>query len=476
MADDVTPPTNPHEGPGKGKTFFDRAKTVAGTGNYDYAIDMYIEGLNREPFNVEEHKSLRDTALRRKVTGGKPAGGLLGPKLPYKGKTPKEAMLNAEFLLAKDVGNIPAMLTLFRNAVAGEWNAVAVWIGDMLLEANRTTKNPKFEIFTEMADTYVKIHEYKRALEAVQHAIRMKPNNMELEAQAKDIAAMDVLREGNYDKGGGFQHSIKDKDMTKQLLEEENLNRSEEYRTKAVALARAEYEKNPKEVQTIAKYSRALQEMEDEASENIAIEMLMKAFAETQVYRFKADIGTIKIKQFRRKMNAIKDALKADPKNVQMQEQLVQVAKERLAFELEEFAERSERFPTDMTVRYEYGVRLYESKHYDEAIVAFQQAQNSPKYRVDALHKLGRSFMAQHMIPEALDTLKKAIDEYEMANSGDKTSKDLFYWYAVALQENGNIPEAIDIYSKIVRWDIGYRDARIRLAALRGQGPAAPTT
>ena len=74
--------TNSIEGPGKGKAFFDRAKAVAATGNYDYAIDMYIEGLNREPFNVEEHKQLRDTALRRKVSGGKAAGGLLGPKLP----------------------------------------------------------------------------------------------------------------------------------------------------------------------------------------------------------------------------------------------------------------------------------------------------------------------------------------------------------------------------------------------------------
>ena len=34
---------DPHEGPGKGKAFFDRARSVAATGNFDYAIDMYIE-------------------------------------------------------------------------------------------------------------------------------------------------------------------------------------------------------------------------------------------------------------------------------------------------------------------------------------------------------------------------------------------------------------------------------------------------
>jgi tetratricopeptide (TPR) repeat protein len=474
MTEIDTPPENPNEGPGKGKTFFDRAKTVAGTGNYDYAIDMYIEGLNREPFNVEEHKSLRDTALRRKVTGGKPAGGLLGPKLPYKGKTPKEALLNAEFLLAKDVGHIPSMLTMFRNAVVAGWNPVALWIGEILLEANRTTKTPKIEIFIEMTDTYEKMKEFPKALEALQQAIKLKPNNMEMDARAKGLAAQDVLAKGNYDQGGGFQGSIKDKEMTKQLLEEENLNRSEEYRTKAVAIARADYEAKPKEVQTIAKYSRALQEMDDEASENIAIEMLTKAYAETQVYRFKADIGSIRIKQFSRNMRMLKDAIKANPDDAHLKEQLIQAAKDRLAFELVEFAERSDRFPTDMGVRYEYGKRLYESKKYDDAIVAFQQAQNSPKHRVDALHLLGLSFMAQQMIPEALDTLKKAIENYDLAATGDKLSKDLYYGYGRALEANGNIAEAIDIYSKIIRWEIGYRDARARLTALRSQIPPTP--
>src|SRR5436305_9293474 len=108
MTDTTTPII---EGPGKGRAFFDRAKTVAATGNFDYAIDMYIEGLNREPFNVEEMKNLREASFRRKLAGTKTGGGLLGalgggPKLPYKGKTPKEAMLNNLFLLSRDVGNI----------------------------------------------------------------------------------------------------------------------------------------------------------------------------------------------------------------------------------------------------------------------------------------------------------------------------------------------------------------------------------
>src|SRR6476659_4303444 len=60
----------------KAKAFFDRGGTVAGTGNYDYAIEMYIQGLNLDPEGVEGHQALRDISLRRKAGGGKAIGML----------------------------------------------------------------------------------------------------------------------------------------------------------------------------------------------------------------------------------------------------------------------------------------------------------------------------------------------------------------------------------------------------------------
>ncbi len=294
---------------------------------------------------------------------------------------------------------------------------------------------------------------------------------MELDSRGKDIAAKETLKKGKFDQGGSFKDSIKDKEMTKKLNEEENLNRSEEYKLDAIAKAKEDYEANPKEVQNIAKYSRALWEMDNEEYDAIAMEMLIKAYAETHVYRFKVDVGTLKMRQWIRNIRMLNEAVKAHPDDADLKEQLAQAKKDRLNFELLEFEERAEHFPTDLLVRYEYGVRLYDLGRFDDAIVAFQTAQNSPKHRVDALHRLGRAFMAQNMIPEALDTLKRSIDEYDLAASGDKQSKKLHYWYARALEQNNNAAEAIDIYSKIIRWEIGYLDARTRLSNLRSQAP-----
>ncbi|MCL2645939.1 MAG: hypothetical protein FWD61_02915 [Phycisphaerales bacterium] len=469
-----TPSTgNPIEGPGKGKVFFDRARTVAATGNFDYAINLYIDGLNREPANMVEHQALRETAFRRKVAGGKAASGLLGPKPPYKGKSSKDALLNAEWILAKDVGNRAAMMTIARNAALLDLPELVVWIGIMARENNRTDKNQKLDIYIELADIFEKIGEFNEASKCIQAAIGLKPNDMELHSRAKDLAAQETLKKGKYEKGEDFKESIKDKEVTKQLLEEENLNRSEEYRLKTLQQAKIDYEKNTKEVQVISKYAKALKDMDDEEHENTAIEMLTKAYAETKVYRFKVELGDIRIKQFKRNLRMLKEAVQADPKDAETLKQYQQLHRELLLFELGEYRERAENFPTDMAIRYEYGARLFETRHYDEAIAALQEAQNSPKHRVEALHYLGRAFMAQKMVPEALDTFKRSIDEYDLAPTGDRKSRELHYWYGVALQENGSIPEAIDVFSKIVRWDISYKDARKRLNDLRA-GAAAP--
>ena len=56
----------------KAKVFFERAEYVAATDNFDYAIDMYLEGLRLAPDALEEgHMALRQMALIRLGKGGK---------------------------------------------------------------------------------------------------------------------------------------------------------------------------------------------------------------------------------------------------------------------------------------------------------------------------------------------------------------------------------------------------------------------
>src|SRR5205085_2221578 len=79
----------------KPKAFFDRGTTVAATGNFDYAIEMYLQGLALDPEAVEAHQTLRDISLKRKASGGKTMGMMaLMKERARRFKDERDAMLS----------------------------------------------------------------------------------------------------------------------------------------------------------------------------------------------------------------------------------------------------------------------------------------------------------------------------------------------------------------------------------------------
>src|SRR5678816_1498515 len=59
---------------------------------------------------------------------------------------------------------------------------------------------------------------------------------------------------------------------------------------------------------------------------------------------------------------------------------------------------------------------------------------------------------------------------------GDEKSKEMYYWYARALEEKGDIPSALKAYSQVAQWDFNYRDVQGRIKRLRGTGGGAPSS
>src|SRR5206468_2684200 len=98
--------------------FFAKGQTLGATGQYDYSIEMYLQGLAIDPDATEAHQALREISMRRKASGGKKLGMFDAMKLRG-GKEPKQAMLNAEKLLAYEPGDTDHMVTMMEAAVKG---------------------------------------------------------------------------------------------------------------------------------------------------------------------------------------------------------------------------------------------------------------------------------------------------------------------------------------------------------------------
>jgi tetratricopeptide (TPR) repeat protein len=465
----------PEEDQKKANVFFERGKSVSDSGQYEYAIEMYLSGLSIDPENVEAHQQLRDIALKRKVSGGKDLGMLEKMKLKggmAKGKDEKANMLTAEKLLAYNPGDVPTMLTLAENAhTAGFYDSV-LWIGPILQKANEDQKKPDFNTFIKLKDIYKDLQQWKLAVEACQRAAMLRPDDMDLTTELKNLGAQHTMTSGKYGTGKSFRDSIRDMDRQAKLLDADKDVRSADMLQRAVADAEAEYNADPTEPGKVMKYVDALVRTEKEPYEDRAIEVLEEAFKRTQQFRFRANVGKIRIGQLNRKERALRADLQRNPSDEELKTEYKAFIREKAETELSEYQLAAEAYPTDMTYRYHAALRLFQLNRFDEAIPVFQQARQDPKYRGEAAIYLGRSFLESGFVDESIDTLHDAIEAYEL--KGDAKSKDMHYWYGRALELKGDTATALKSYSQVFQWDANYRDVQPRIKRLRSGGGGTP--
>jgi len=319
----------------------------------------------------------------------------------------------------------------------------------------------------KLKDIYKDIERWAEAADAAQKAQQLRPENMDLTNELKNLAALQTMHEGKYGRGKNFRDSVRDMDAQRKLLDEDKDVRSTDLVGRAIMEAEAEYKAEPNEPGKIIKYVDALLKTERAEEENKAIEVLDEIYTRTKQFRWRQRIGQIKFAQLTRMERSLREDLRRDPEDADLKQRYAEFQKERAETELGELVLWVENYPTDTKYRYEMAKRLVILGRHDEAIPVFQHVRNDPKFRVEAQTLLGQAFLKSGFVEEAAETLKSSIDEYQL--KGDEKSKDMFYWYARALEEKGDTPTSIKAYSQVAQWDFNYRDVQARIKKLRAQ-------
>ncbi|MHC4982671.1 MAG: tetratricopeptide repeat protein [Planctomycetota bacterium] len=439
---------------GKGASFFKRAEEVAGTGNWDFAIEMYLEGISREPDNLDRgHKPLRDAALKRKLQGGK-GPGLKDTLKRRQGKDPLVNLINAEYLLAKEPGSVQYMERLLSAAMKLELKDVALWVCDILLEAQRQAKKASKRILLLLIKTYRDFEAYGRAIQSCQAALELSPEDGDLQQSLNDLSADYTIQKGKYDQEGDFTQSVKDLEKQKDLIQKDSLVQTSAYLEEQIARARGEYEKSPAVAGKVNAYVDALLKVEQDSYENEAIDVLAKAHKDTGSYQFKVRVGDVKMRQMTRryrKLTASGDKQAA-----------LKHAKEQLEFELKEYQERAKNYPTDLAIKFELGRRQLLAGRHDDAIGSLQQAQRDPHRHLLALNYLGQAFAAKGWVREAADTYQRALSS-EMPEPAEK---ELRYNLGDVLMKLEQYEQAREQFSNLAQIDYNFKDVRERIETI----------
>jgi tetratricopeptide (TPR) repeat protein len=464
----------PEEDQKKAKVFFDRGNSVAGTGNFEYAIEMYLQGLNIDPENIDAHQTLREFSLKRKASGGKDMGMFEKMKVKTNTADEKANMLAAEKLLAYDPGNTQRMLQVVQSAHKAGFFDTVMWAGAITMRGNAESKKPDFATYIALKNVYKDLERWKEAADAAKHAQELRPDDMDLQAEYKNLATLDTMDQGKYGKAKSFRESIRDMDTQRKLLDQDKDVRSGDLMSRAIAEAEAEWRAEPNEPGKLSKYVDALLKTERAEEENKAIEILEDAYERTKQFRWRQRVGQIKIAQLNRMDRSMRDEIQKNPGNGELKQRYIEFRRDKAETELGELTQWVEAYPTDTRFRFEMAKRLFELGRFDEAIPVFQHVRNDPKYRVDATSYLGRAFLENKFVDEAVETLKASIEDYQLR--GDEKSKEMYYWYARALEEKPDTAAAIKSFSQVAQWDFNYRDVQQRIRALRAAAAKPPAT
>ncbi len=465
----------------KARKWFERARVVADTRNYDYAIECYIGGLEIWPEALEEgHMPLRAVGLARKQAKGKPAGFAQSLKRSTSGKDPLRNMLNAEFLLAMDPFNINHMEAMFINAGKAGFHGVANWIGDTYFDATLNEKKigptrlvKVRDIFEKMGDEMEQeghaaeaVAAYEKALRAVDILTKMKPENAEYMKSRAHLSGKLTISKGKYDQEGqNFRDSLLDKDKQADLHDKDRAVQSEDRLSQLIDSARQDFlahQDVPSKLTVLVDLLMKRERDEDDAE---AIKLLMAYYEQTGNYRFKLRADEIKKRQFRRKARQLQQKLKADPDNQELLAAGKQLKADLIQFEIETGKERVTNYPTDHRMRFQYAQSLFSAGLFDEAIPEFQAARADPKNRKAANLFIGRCFYEKQHHGPAVDVLKQLLANHE--STGDDISKEASYWLGRAYEGSGKVDEALEVYNQIIQWDYNFRDVRNRIDELR---------
>ncbi|MHC4807570.1 MAG: tetratricopeptide repeat protein, partial [Planctomycetota bacterium] len=393
----------------KAKAFFEKGRKVAESNNFDYAIDMYLEGLSYTPEAIEQgHLPLCELALQRQGRDGKKPSMMERMKR-LGGKTPLEQMLNAEYLFAKDPGHLPYAEAMLKAAVAGDYRRTADWIANLIFQTNNAARKPSVRTYILLKNSYAALGEFDKAVAACQRAARLKPDDGELADEYKNLSAELTMARGKYDTEGDFRKSIKDREWQEKLQAQASVVKTEDYRLKAVEDARSKIAQNPDLPANIFNLADALSDMENDKDENDAIALLENIHKAKKDFSFKQRAGLLRIKQLRRKIREAKTALETKGDDAQAKAGLEEVSAQLNNTELEHYRLCVENYPTDLHAKYEYGVRLVRNEQYNEAIPLFQEAQRDPKRKIAAMDKIGFCFFIKGWLADAIDVFTKAI-------------------------------------------------------------------
>jgi tetratricopeptide (TPR) repeat protein len=431
--------------------------------NYDYAVDLLTQVLEKEPTFYDGRKALRQ-AQARKAGGGsgffkKAWSSASSSPLVAKGqialrRNPAEALHIGEQILNSDPTSSAGHRLIAEAAMAMDMPRTAVMSLDILFKNSPKDKNVAIQYANMLAET----GEAQRAERILMELARLTPSDPELHQALKDLSARKTLSEGGYDALADGKGSYRDiLRNEKEAVSLEQVNRVQKTEDQAQNLIE-EYEARLKTEPNNLRLLRNIGELYTQKKKfDLALqyyEKIKATDAGASDATIDAAIAQTKARRFDHQIEQL-DATAPD-----YTDKVAQINAEKQAYRIAECQKRVEKNPMDLAIRYEMGVLYFEAGKMNEATGEFQKSKTNPNKKLASMNYLAQIFARRKMFDLAAKTFQEAIKEKPVF---DEEKKDLVYNLGTVFEAMDKKEDAIEQFKLIYEVDIGYKDVAAKI-------------
>jgi tetratricopeptide (TPR) repeat protein len=460
---------------------YERANQVIATGNFDYGIQLLLSCCQLDPANLSFRQALRRTEKARYKNNmrGSMLAGVRTWTVRAKIKAARrirdyiKVLEHGEKVLAYNPWDSGVQMVMSEAADALGLLDLAVW----LLEQSRQ-KNPQDLVVNRaLARMYEKRGNFTQAIALWEMIRKAAPRDVEAQDKAMNLAASETIARGHYDevasptdgaeadplakpgvrtsdgKSGPRQAVPKTpipQDEKTVLFPADRAERggSEAARMKAKIEADPT---NPNAYLHLASHYRRLGQLD------LASELLQQALAPTgNHFEISSELADIETERFRANLTITEEKLRTNPTDEELRRLRARLRKEINSRELDLFRQKAERYPTELSHRFELGVRLLRAGQNDEAIRELQAARSDPRNHWRALLYLGYCFKNRNNWRLAKRNFEEALRE--MPPGEDTARKEVLFQIAQGSAESGEWTVAVDVGHELANLDFSYND------------------
>ncbi len=461
---------------------FERANQVVATGNYDYGIRLYLSCCKLEPANLIYRQSLRRTEKAKFANNLR--GSWHARWSTWSGKARVKAALGArdylkvldfgEHVLTRNPWDVGVQMDMAGAADALGLLDVAVWCLEQARQ--KTARDPALN--RALARLYEKRGNFTQAMALWQMIKIDNPDDMEAVHKIKDMAAHDTIARGKYEGGvGGAEVAAgaappgqsspaaantplpptgpgAAKDAAAKGEKGDTTSSADHRVAREAAILRSRIEADRTNVngylQLAAVYRRVGLLDKARAVLNDGLGPTGNAF------ELALELADLDIEPFRQNLVVTEEKLRESPDDENLRRIRLRLRKEVNTRELDFFRQKAERFPTELGLRFEVGVRLLRAGQYDEAIQMLQTARTDPRFRWQSMLWLGHCFKARNNWRLAQRNFEEALQN--LPNGETAARKDILFLLAQGFADEGDLARAVDLGHELANIDFSYRN------------------